>query len=74
MFKEAEVRILPRELVREVRELCDLEEVLLFHQPFIESCLNDLTCAQEYPFILGLTYFFNEALFEPGILVLHLIP
>jgi hypothetical protein len=73
VFEEAEVGVLPRELVREVRELCDLEEVLLLHLPFIKSCLDDLTCAQEYPLILGLPDFLDEALFEPGVLVLHLM-
>jgi hypothetical protein len=47
VLEEPEISIHSCELVREVRELSDLEEIFLFHLARLQSILNDLASSQE---------------------------
>jgi hypothetical protein len=74
MFEEAEVCILPCELMRKVRKLCDLKEIFLFHLALIEPSLDDLASTQEYSILFDLINVFHKTSLEPWVLVLHLMP
>ena len=55
VLEQAEVGVLTGQLVREVRELSDLKEIILFHLASLQTRINDLASSQEDSTLLGFT-------------------
>ena len=55
VLEQAKVGVLTGQLVREVRELSDLKEIILFHLACLQARVNDLASSQEDSTLLGFT-------------------
>jgi len=73
VLEEPEISVLASQLMREVRELGDLEEILLLDFALIKALLDNSACPQKYTRLLLLVKIFNKAGLEKGVRVLHLI-
>ena len=74
MFEETKICILTCEFVREIRKLSYLKELFFTYLTHINLRLNYLTSFEEYTFFFDVINVFNEAFYEPRVLILHLMP
>ena len=53
MFEESEVGILSRHLMRAVREVSDIKELVFGHLPCLQHVINHITDTEKYAFGLS---------------------
>jgi hypothetical protein len=74
VLEEAKVSALTSEFMREVWELSNLKEFILFYLALNQSFVENLTGTEENSSLLGLSQLLDELLRMEWVLILHLVP